>query len=851
MRGFKLPPSSHDHPRPFLIRTFLSLSPLSTLPPFSPAGNDWVAIFEELATSSSFIGFLGDAAGYRVQMCCKSAQALLGIDLVAMRAGAVSATSFLSDIPGVIGLLGARDGAVVTLRNVAASAATTARGAGLGSLLKAPASGEKGFGSTQAVTAKLQTLHIPFVATPLYILRFKRASQADQDTAAAIARIDGEALLDSGEESPRGICTDTDAASDAAEGSAGSDGSGGDSPVERLRGAPAAAPRRTVGQPPSPHANGGGHRVHVRYAQGGAHPHPRSAPHTPPVLTHHSPAHSGGSPMVSRVQSGSGRDVTSFGPQGSVEVGGAAAAPKRVAFMPRAESIRSINNNRPGTSESQGMLGSQGGYVPPFAGLTAFQMTGGAGDPVAAAVESSEHASADQNVASPSGSPSASASPTGAGTPTPQLPQAAVPVEDGALPSPGGAPLQQRGLRQRRAGPAPAATTTTTTTTSYATASGVRGSPPTAVRINMRGAYDDVDPAGRRKKDDGEPQATMAVASGTTKPALRRSSMDNGDAGSAIGGGRAGSVTNGGRAGSVHSRGSGAHSGTSATSFTDVLRRGITSRSTRMEGALASLRRSIIAVFIVIALLNVATLAVSTMLFSQLVGNFELVYTAGQRFLYLQRTYTQFQLQVFAAQGKFAMDNASYADSNRKIDDSLRSIESAHETLYLASTSPAEVRLYTANEVIVQDLVPGTFVDKSTFNATNRAVNLANLVTEFVTRARIMYYLDLADMGDESEPNIWWIRSQSTPTLRQVFNESMMLADGRSSTQSDAIELSNFVVLGVALGMLFLIAATVMVPAVFSVLRAKMSIFDVFIEVRAAFHYSFYRTSTSTVAIVA
>lgn len=50
-------------------------------------GNEWVAVSDEIVTSLSFIFFLNESCGWRVQGCCKSAQALLGMDLIAMKAG--------------------------------------------------------------------------------------------------------------------------------------------------------------------------------------------------------------------------------------------------------------------------------------------------------------------------------------------------------------------------------------------------------------------------------------------------------------------------------------------------------------------------------------------------------------------------------------------------------------------------------------------------------------------------------------------------------------------------------------------------------------------------------------------
>ena len=75
----------------------------------------------------------------------------------------------------------------------------------------------------------------------------------------------------------------------------------------------------------------------------------------------------------------------------------------------------------------------------------------------------------------------------------------------------------------------------------------------------------------------------------------------------------------------------------------------------------------------------------------------------GQRGLYLQRVYTQFQMQVFAAQGKYSdlLNNDSFVISNRKMWDGIEVIEDAHQKLYLAVDGlvPAETDLYTMNEM--------------------------------------------------------------------------------------------------------------------------------------------------------
>ena len=190
----------------------------------SSSGDEWTAVGEEMRSDSGFCFFFDEASGWQIQGVCRSTQALLGIDLQAMKAGAVSLSSYLSDICNVIATLRARDGAVITLHNVATPSLSGGGAATTMMTSQLARSKEKGFGSKQSVTAKLQTLRLPYLTSPLHILRFRRATAIDIQTSEAIARIEGEVQDDGGADSPRGLHDVTGGGRDARGGS-NSDGS--------------------------------------------------------------------------------------------------------------------------------------------------------------------------------------------------------------------------------------------------------------------------------------------------------------------------------------------------------------------------------------------------------------------------------------------------------------------------------------------------------------------------------------------------------------------------------------------------------------------------------------------------
>ena len=518
-------------------------------------------------------------------------------------AGAVSLSSYLSDIPNVISNLSSRDGAVVTLRNVAMGSG------GSGTTARRGASREKGFNATQAVTAKLQAIRIPFLASPLYILRFKRASRTDQDTAAAIARIDGEVHDDTAADSPRGL---GDQGSDAG----GNVSSGAESDVA-------------------------GHS-----SDGDAEESPKNRRRSINTKRGSPPA------AASAASSGRGRR----GASASASGGSGSGVNKRVAFK-AASRTSSIPSSRSASASSGGSRGSDDSADEGYGRRS----SGGAG--VRPRVMTS-------------------------------------PIASGSPHTANGGNLRQR---QRATAPSARPDVTTTGTGTVSTTSkplsirkphsghggsGASASSPAHIKVNVE--VDEV-PLSVRKKDD---DATLAVmpdvsASGSgdvpKKTVIKMSRED--DVGSAIGRNKPGSIKSGG---------SGRDSATSATSLTEMLRRGIASRSTRTDSSLLRLQRAVFVVFLCIAAINVCSVVVSRILFDQLIANFRLVFANGERGVNLQRSYTMLQLLTLNAQGLYSLPETE-ANIRGKLWGSLDVIEDSHKMLYMAvdSSLPAEIELYS------------------------------------------------------------------------------------------------------------------------------------------------------------
>jgi PAS domain-containing protein len=302
-----------------------------------------------------------------------------------------------------------------------------------------------------------------------------------------------------------------------------------------------------------------------------------------------------------------------------------------------------------------------------------------------------------------------------------------------------------------------------------------------------------------------------------------------------------------------------ANTGTSATSVTEILRRGVMARGNQLEKSLVTLRRAILATFVATAIMNVAALFVTKALFDQLTANIELVSMNGMRGVYLQRIYAAAQRLLLAADGKYVIADGGNITRARMLED-LQSMDTLHQTLFLAVDGQleAEVVLYTTPSVAIHDLVLNTYVNRDIYNVTTRMVGLANIGLETLAKGRRIAlegggianamqwaggdtHSPLANGYAEkygssfnmsmSNPTVFYFLVNGFAGIRDGFNRSMMIANDRSASQANQISLVDLIIVLIACAMFLFIVACVMTPAVLKVIRAKQSIFDTFLEV--------------------
>jgi hypothetical protein len=168
-----------------------------------------------------------------------------------------------------------------------------------------------------------------------------------------------------------------------------------------------------------------------------------------------------------------------------------------------------------------------------------------------------------------------------------------------------------------------------------------------------------------------------------------------------------------------------------------------------------------------------------------------------------------------------------------------------HQRLYLAvdGSLAAEDLLYTNNSIPVVDLVPGSYVDRGTWNATTRHVNLANLGLEFLAKARLINTMTPAEIAMTNQP-VFWINQNSWTVralllgggrgwgevlpcpppplfitcwaqvggLRDAMNASIMIAADRSSTQAAIVNQASLAVMVAGVALLLAVSLGVIVP---------------------------------------
>jgi hypothetical protein len=158
--------------------------------------------------------------------------------------------------------------------------------------------------------------------------------------------------------------------------------------------------------------------------------------------------------------------------------------------------------------------------------------------------------------------------------------------------------------------------------------------------------------------------------------------------------------------------------------------------------------------------------------------------------------------------------------------------ETLHRQLYslVDGKIPEELALYVTPTLATYELVPGQFIDYDHFNATVRLSSYMNLGTEMSTRGRRIANLAASAVTD-ANPDVFFTTYNGIWSVLSASTKAVDLAMLRSSNQGAMISLSNLVMLGVALAMFVIIGGTILVPAAFSVIRAKQHTLDLLLDV--------------------
>lgn len=275
------------------------------------------------------------------------------------------------------------------------------------------------------------------------------------------------------------------------------------------------------------------------------------------------------------------------------------------------------------------------------------------------------------------------------------------------------------------------------------------------------------------------------------------------------------------KAGSTHSKGSGG-SGTSATSVTEILRRGVNAKAGKLETSLMLTRWAVLLVFALTAALNIGSLLATRTLMNQLSENIMLVFKNGRRAVLAQRLYSNVQSWALSQAGLDTLPNMTIeVDRNAKY---LTQLEDLN--LYLYSKVDGSLRdeklLYTDGSALqVHDLSPGqnNSLELINFRYTNRTLNLANAVIEFVSRMRRVLTLNNTQI-QYSNADVFWVVDTGSNALRTGMNNSLMYANQRSQFQGDRIDATDQIILIVSEVAFVVVFFCVMLPAVTQVVHS-------------------------------
>lgn len=292
-------------------------------------------------------------------------------------------------------------------------------------------------------------------------------------------------------------------------------------------------------------------------------------------------------------------------------------------------------------------------------------------------------------------------------------------------------------------------------------------------------------------------------------------------------------------------------------SLVDALRDSIKGRAHLLEPSLSRLKRAVLLVFAVLAITVIATTLVSVTMTNQLIAADRLVGRNGKRAVYIQRVFNNIQNAVLSSgEGKYNSDLFGNVTAvMEKVQSSLDLYIGVHRSLVaelmtsgLHDPSHVDERnLYVGPSITVSDLVPGSYVNQTSFAVTKRKIGLANAGIEFYQKANralnsygpavqaVANGTATASNNNKqfrwNDTDVFYVLENGANAIRPAMNTSMMLAYARSGSQADRMEWAALYSMAVAEAVAVVVSLAVMVPAIASVVAAEGLVFNCLLAV--------------------
>jgi len=283
---------------------------------------------------------------------------------------------------------------------------------------------------------------------------------------------------------------------------------------------------------------------------------------------------------------------------------------------------------------------------------------------------------------------------------------------------------------------------------------------------------------------------------------------------------------------SVSLSGSGLSGNSSIISPAEMIRRGVALKSSMQEKSLKNLSSALVFVFVAVALTNLLQYTVSRILLNRLLLNFRSLFSNASRATKIQQGFAQVQEQVLVNENHLIRDDTYFEWSNERIRTTVNDVELIHHELYLDALrgSALQKQQYLSFRNTVDELIPGSYVNRDTFNTIPRNTSLANVVLEYVARQREFWWYPLSQVKSSDE-DTFWLERNAPFALVNALNTSLFESGSQTEGIAYDVIFSNYVVLGAALSLILYVSFMVIVPGVHLYFKEQMEIFDVFSEI--------------------